>query len=126
MGKFIVDGVADGLVTLRTPGNNYRSAFKAPATLPAAGEPVTGTIRATAWKIEAVSDGGNYVEPLIGRPRRMQGTVIAVNAGANELTVKTPYEVVVKLPELHKASEFPVGSRVGFDNLEIPVFEPAA
>ena len=22
-----------------------------------------------AWKIEAVSDGGNYVEPLYGRPR---------------------------------------------------------
>jgi hypothetical protein len=125
MPKFIVDSTAQGIVTLRTPHNNYRTSFRAPAgaTLPAAGEPVHGTIRARAWKVEAVSLGGNYVEPLYGRPRRMQGTVLETLSAGNELRVMTPYEVVVTLPEKYRAAQFAVGTRVGFDCLEIPVFE---
>lgn len=128
MAKFIVDAIADGMITLKTPGNNYRNTFKVNAAgpLPAPGEPIHGIILAPAWKVEQVSLGGNYVEPLYGRPRRMQGTVMEVNAAANTLTVKTPYPVVVKLPPRYKAADFPVGSRVGFDNIDIPTFEPQA
>ena len=124
MAKFIVESVENGLVTLRVPGMNYRNCFQLKGAAPAAGQHVTGTISAPAWKAESVQLGGNYVEPLFGRPRRMQGTVLAVKAATNELTVRVGYEVTVKLPAKYKAEDFPVGSRVGWDNIEIPTFEP--
>src|SRR5438105_3973798 len=68
MPKFIVDSVADGLVTLVVPGTNYENTFKLEAGKVAAGDRVRGTIHAPAWKAETVSEGGNYVEPLLGRP----------------------------------------------------------
>jgi len=126
MGRYIVDSAGEGVVTLRTPNNNYRTSFKLPQGAKAVGETgdvVYGKIHAPAWKAEAVSAGGNYVEPLYGRPRRMVGTVLAINQGTNELTVKTPYEVIVKLPGKYRAQDFEVGSRVGWDNVEMPWFE---
>ena len=85
-------------------------------------------IHAPAWKVDRVELGGNYVEPLYGRPRRMQGTILAVNAGTNELTVQVGYEATVKMPEKYKAADYKPGERVGWDNIEIPRFElqPAA
>lgn len=129
MSKFIVDSLADNLLTLRTSNNNYRNAFQvaasvAPAGLPGPGHSVRGTIQAPAWKLDVVSEGGNYVEPLYGRPRRMQGMVLAVNAVGNELTVQVGYEVTVKLPDRYRAADYPPGTRVGWDNLEVPTFIP--
>lgn len=126
MPKFIVESVAEGTVTLRVPNANYRNTFKLAGNITLSpGQRVSGTIHAQAWKAEAVALGGNYVEPLLGRPRRMQGTVLAVNEAANELTLHVGYDVVVKLPERYKAGNYAIGSRVGFDNLEIPTFTPA-
>ena len=93
MAKFVVESVENGMVTLRVPNMNYRNAFmvKAPPTGAEglkAGERVRGRILAPAWKVDRVELGGNYVEPLFGRPRRMQGTILAVDAGKNELTVQ--------------------------------------
>jgi hypothetical protein len=130
MPKFIVDSVQDRLVTLRVPDRNYANTFTLGGSVlaPIPGTRVRGTIHAPAWKIDRVELGGNYVEPLLGRPRRMQGTILAVNAAANELTVQVGYEAVVKLPDRCKASDYQVGQRVGWDNIEIPTFElePAA
>ena len=127
MAKFVVDAFADGVVTLRVAGMNYRNSFAVKGDagkLPEVGQRVNGVIHAPAWKAEKVDLGGNYVEPLYGRPRRMQGEVVAVNGASNELRVLVGYEVVVKLPEKYKAEDFPVGSRVGWDNVEMPTFEP--
>lgn len=126
MPKFIVDSVQDGFVTLKTPNNNYRNSFKLPegVTL-TVGQRVTGTIHAPAWKVDRVDFGGNYCEPLFGRPRRMQGTIVAVNTQANELTVQTGYEVTVKLPAQYLAANFQLGTRVGWDNIDVPSFELA-
>lgn len=124
MPKFIVESVQDGTVTLKTPNNNYRNSFKLPNGLSlAAGQRVTGEIHAPAWKVDRVDFGGNYVEPLLGRPRRMQGTILAVNTATNELTVQTGYEVTVKLPAQYQAANFAVGTRVGWDNIDVPEFK---
>ncbi len=125
MPKFIVDSIKDGIITLRVPGSNYANSFAladtaAPLT---PGERIRGTIHAPAWKIDSVELGGNYVEPLFGRPRRMQGTILSVNVASNELTVQVGYEATVRLPDLAKASDYKVGQRVGWDNIEIPTFE---
>ena len=125
MPKFVVESVENGIVTLRVPGANYRNSFVfhgQPAGLPV-GARVRGTIHAPAWKVDCVELGGNYVEPLFGRPRRMQGTILSVNTARNELTVQVGYEATVKLPKGAKAETFKVGERVGWDNIEIPTFE---
>jgi hypothetical protein len=126
MPKFIVDSVEDGIVTLRVPGSNYRNSFaihgEAGKEL-LAGARVRGTIHAPAWKVDRVELGGNYVEPLFGRPRRMQGMILAVNAAGNELTVQVGYEATVKLGDKYRATDYHVGERVGWDNTEIPTFE---
>jgi len=122
MPKFVVDSVADGLITLSVPGTNYANTFVFKGSGVKAGDKVKGTIHAPAWKLDHVDLGGNYVEPLMGRPRRMQGTVLAANAATNELTVKVGYEVTVKLPARYKAETY-LNQRVGWDNLEIPEFE---
>ncbi|HUO06740.1 MAG TPA: hypothetical protein VM008_00260 [Phycisphaerae bacterium] len=128
MPKFIVESLADNVITLRVPPTNYRNAFvlkpgSSISVVP--GERIRGTIHAPAWKVDRVDLGGNYVEPLYGRPRRMQGTILSVNPATNELTVQVGYEVTVKLPEKYKAADFQPGQRVGWDNIEIPAFEPA-
>ncbi len=125
MPKFIVESVEDGVVTLRVPGSNYRNSFAAGnAGGLAPGARVRGTIHAPAWKVDRVELGGNYVEPLVGRPRRMQGTILAVNPGTNELTVQVGYEATVMLPDSYRADDYKVGERVGWDNIEMPQFEP--
>src|SRR3954467_4658742 len=126
MAKFVVDSVSDGMVTLKVPNLNYRNSFaissEAAAGL-APGARVRGRIHAPAWKVDRVELGGNYVEPLYGRPRRMQGTILSVNTAANQLTVQVGYEATVQMPERYKAESFKVGERVGWDNIEIPRFE---
>jgi len=128
MPKFIVDKVENGLVTLKVPGLNYANSFAINAQTAAAlagkaGGRVRGSIHAPAWKVDRVELGGNYVEPLYGRPRRMQGTILSTDAGSNTLTVQVGYEATVKLGEKYKAGDFQVGERVGWDNIEIPTFE---
>jgi hypothetical protein len=131
MPRFIVDKIESGLITLRVAGCNYVNTFSIAGGASAGlvpGARVRGTILAPAWKVDCVDLGGNYVEPLAGRPRRMQGAILAVNAAANELTVQVGYEVTVKLPDKYRATDYQVGQRIGWDNLEIPTFtlEPAA
>ena len=126
MAKFVVESVAGGMVTLRVPSMNYRNSFVVKGGTGAelkAGERVSGRIVAPAWKLDRVEMGGNYVEPLVGKPRRMQGMVLAVDAARNELVVQVGYEVTVKLPEKYKAGDYTVGERVGWDNVEVPVLE---
>ena len=130
MPKFVVESIANGIATLSLPGSNYRNSFSVHGDAAALvqGARVRGAIHAPAWKVDRVEMGGNYVEPLLGRPRRMQGTILSVNAAANELTVQVGYEATVKLPAGARADSFKPGERIGWDNIEIPTFElqPAA
>ncbi|MGC9260305.1 MAG: hypothetical protein ACP5I8_09570 [Phycisphaerae bacterium] len=123
--KFIVESIENDLLTLKAPNANYRNTFKcSSAGDTAVGRRITGEIHAAARKIEAVSQGGNYVEPLFGRPRRMQGLVLRQNPGNNLLLVQTGYKVTVRLPPQQTAADYPVGSRVGWDNADWPEFIP--
>ena len=126
MPRFIVDRLENGRITLRVNGYNYTHTFALAGNPPPAlvpGARVRGAIRAPAWKVDRVEFGGNYVEPLAGRPRRMQGTILSVQAAANELTVQVGYEATVKLPAKYRAADYHVGERIGWDNIEIPTFE---
>ena len=121
--KFIVESIENDLVTLKTPNANYRNTFRCSSAADlVVGKRISGSIHAPARKIEAVSQGGNYVEPLFGRPRRMQGLVLKLNAAENSLLVQTAYETHVQLPPHQQATDYPPGSRVGWDNADWPEF----
>ena len=121
--KFIVESIQDGLITLKTPNANYRNTFKFVGTAPQIGTRIVGEVYADARKAESVSLGGNYVEPLFGRPRHMQGMVLNHQPSNNALRVLVGYEVTVKLPDDQSPAQFPIGSHVGWDNADWPEFK---
>lgn len=99
---------------------------------PAVGEPgerVIGLIRAEAKRVDVVRSGGRYVEPVMGRPRRVQGSIVAVNPQQNSITVHAGVPIVCKLTapdrlgDKQQASAFQVGQFVSFDVLRGATFE---
>ena len=88
------------------------------------GKRVVGTIRADAKRIDVTETGGKYVEPVFGRPRRLQGRVISRNAGGNTLTIHCGFPVIVKpTAPGQKAEGFSVGDFVAFDVKRGATFE---
>lgn len=51
------------------------------------GTTVVGIIRADARRLDRCGAGGRYVEPVFGRPRRVQGMVREVRPGDNAVVV---------------------------------------
>ena len=73
------------------------------------------TIRAKARRIDVVQTGGRYVEPVYGRPRRVQGAVLAIDEGANTITIGAGVPIVVKPTDARqKAADFALGDFVTF------------
>jgi hypothetical protein len=80
------------------------------------GGKVVGSIRAEARRVDVVRSGGRYVEPVLGRPRRVQGTIIAADNAANTITVNAGFAIVCKLTDRRqRAVGFEPGQFVSFD-----------
>ncbi|MCA9287825.1 MAG: hypothetical protein KDA05_04525 [Phycisphaerales bacterium] len=88
------------------------------------GSKTLGTIRAEAQRIDIVRTGGRYVEPLAGRPRRVQGMVIAVEGDRLVVDAGVPFHVLPTDPR-QKAGDFQVGDFVSFDVKRGATYEPA-
>ena len=83
------------------------------------GRRILGIISAQARRIDTVQTGGRYVEPVMGRPRRVQGSILAVLAGSNTLVVDAGMPVhVTPTDTRQKAADFQPGEFVSFDVLE--------
>lgn len=115
-------------VVLEVPGTDYRLHLvpTEPVSSPI-GKKVRGVIRAQARRIDVVKTGGRFVEPVYGRPRRIQGTVVAVDPAADTVTVVvyTGVPIVCKTNGLQRASEFREGMLVSFDAAPGATFTPA-
>lgn len=76
---------------LDVPHTDYRLHLVLDGDLPAGTEPgdkLTGTIHAEALRVDVISAGGRYVEPSVGRPRRVQGTIVGGSSeGPSENTL---------------------------------------
>lgn len=91
------------------------------------GKRAIGTIRAEAKRVDVVRSGGRYVEPVYGRPRRVQGSVVAVHPETNSITVHAGMPIVCKLTAPgQKAANFEPGQFVSFDVLRGATFTPQA
>jgi len=88
------------------------------------GERREGYIAADAKRVDVVNSGGRYVEPVIGRPRRVQGTVVAVDAGSNTIAVNAGMPIICRLTDpRQRASDFEKGDFVSFDVMRGATFE---
>ena len=88
------------------------------------GKRIVGVIRAEAKRVDIVRSGGKYVEPVMGRPRRVQGRVGEIDNARNTITVDANAVVVCRLTDhRQRASDFEPGQFVSFDVLSGATFE---
>ncbi len=85
------------------------------------GRRLIGTIRAQARRIDVVQAGGKFVEPVFGRPRRVQGAVVGVKDGAVVVDAGVPIECV-PTDQRQTPSQFEVGQIVSCDVLDGATF----
>ena len=92
------------------------------------GKPVEGIIRVKARKVWTVPSGGNFISPLFGEPRTIQGRVrfagedsLVVHAGTNFHLEMPPGTIGVDLT----AGPIRVGSTVNVMAMPDATFEPA-
>lgn len=87
-------------------------------------KPVTGRITAKARRVDLATTGGRFIEPVYGRPRRIQGRISGIDTAANTITVQTCCPITVTLMPIQNAGDFEVGQLVGFDVEKGAAFEP--
>ncbi len=116
----------DGTIVLALPGSDYRLHLACDSALhPGVGGRVHGVIRAQARRVDVTRSGGAFIEPVYGRPRRIQGRVIATDAQANTITVNTGVcPITATLMPAQAAADFADGVFVGFDVEPGATFEP--
>lgn len=115
-----------GFITFEIPTSNYKLHLipTAPVTV-AAGKRLIGTVTVQARRVDETKTGGRFIEPVYGRPRRVQGNIVAVDEGANIIVVNAGVPVHIKLTDpRQKAADFTVGQFVGMDVLDGGTFTP--
>ncbi|MGP1347063.1 MAG: hypothetical protein ACTS3F_10410 [Phycisphaerales bacterium] len=112
----VLEAVEGEHITLAIPGTSYQlllKVLKAPAT--PIGKRLIGTIRATARRVDIVNTGGRYIEPVYGRPRRVQGRIDAIDTTNHTITVQAGIPIVCTLMKSQHNASFKVGDLVSFD-----------
>ncbi|MAY74317.1 MAG: hypothetical protein CMJ31_06245 [Phycisphaerae bacterium] len=90
----------------------------------AVGKGIIGVISADARRVDRVTTGGRYVEPVIGRPRRVQGTVIAIDEATGSIVVNAGVPIKCHLTDGRQTpSGFELGEFVSFDVLRGATFQ---
>lgn len=120
-----VEEVRDALIVLKLPGTDYRLHLVPGAGADyAVGQKVSGVIRALAQRMDVVPAGGRYIEPVFGRPRRVQGRITGGSVQRNEVYIKAGPGLVVTPMAPQRAGDFAVGQMVSFDVKRGATFEP--
>jgi hypothetical protein len=91
-----VTAVKDGLVRLAPSGTNYELHLVTQADPGSAGQLVEGVVRVRARKVWTVPSGGNFIAPIFGPPRTIQGRVKSL--ADREIVVHAGVPIVVELP----------------------------
>lgn len=103
-------------LVLAIPGSDYRLQLVPVGMINAdINDRISGTISANAQRVDVIKAGGRFIEPVFGRPRRVQGRITGGDVKANTLTVLASVPVTVMLMPQQKAGQFAVGQMVSFD-----------
>jgi hypothetical protein len=116
-----------GYIKFAVPNTSYELHLIPTGAAPSAdrvGKRLLGTIRAKARRIDIVETGGRYVEPVFGRPRRVQGTVIKAVADTVVVDAGIPIHCT-PTDARQAAAQFQPGQLVSFDVLDGATFEAA-
>lgn len=119
----VIDEVGADSLVLTIPGTEYRLGLTTRGQVGGAwltaGKKARGVIRVNARRIDVVTTGGRYIEPVYGAPRRFQGTIIAIDVEANTVAIRAADSVVfVCTPSGGKrATDFSEGALVATDIL---------
>ncbi len=120
--------LAEGVVTLAVPGTEWEIDFEladGAGNGLQAGAIATGVVRAQAQRADVITGGGKYVEPVYGRPRRLQGRILAGDPAANTIVVDCGLAVHCTLMSPQRTADFMGGQMVCFDIEPGASFEPA-
>ncbi len=117
-----------GYIVVSFPNTSYQTHLipTAPVTS-AVGKRILGVVRAKTRRVDSVETGGRYVEPVFGRPRRVQGTVVATDSHANTITINAGFPMVCVIgDERQRAEQFAPGDMVTFDLPDHATFTQSA
>ena len=92
-----VTSTSDGIVVFAPSGTNYELHLAAPGYAGPVGSLTEGVVRVTARKVWTVPSGGNFIAPIFGSPRTVQGRVRAVDE--RSIVVHAGAPIVVDLPD---------------------------
>jgi hypothetical protein len=80
------------------------------------GKRILGVIRVDARRVDTVDTGGKYIEPVFGRPRRVQGRVIAHNDSTRTIVVDAGMPIHLHLlDDRQRPHDFAQGDLVSCD-----------
>jgi len=83
-------------------------------TAVAPGKRIEGVVSGQAQKFHKAHAGGEFIEPVEGHPRIVQGRVRAVDQGANRVLVQAVVPMWVRVAAGQSAAEFHPGDFVNF------------
>ena len=123
-----VKGAGGGVVMFTPSNTNYELHLASPGYAGPLDALTRGVVRAVARKAYTVPSGGNFISPIYGQPRTIQGRVRSVSG--NEIVVQAGLPIHVTLPGDASAVELgngaiAVGSLVNVVALPGATFEPA-
>jgi hypothetical protein len=104
-GKVIA--VKDGIIVFNPAGTRYELYLAVPNYTGPLNAPVKCLIRVTARKVYTVSTGGNFIAPIFGPPRIVQGRVRSGNE--RSLVVQAGCPILVDLPVADSAIDLDDG-----------------
>lgn len=116
----------EGQLELAIPDTHYRMELKPVRPVSAAvGKRVRGIVRVSVWKVDWVNPGGAFVDPVFGRPRRVQGRVIGrLEQGRGIVVSVAGCPFCAELPPRWPAGEIAIGGWVGLEVYDGATFEP--
>src|SRR5262249_55671258 len=76
------------------------------------GKRIKGTIRAQALRIFTASGGGRFIEPIMGEPRIVAGTILAIDKPGRRLLVDVAVPMWMTLDPLQRIDHFAEGELV--------------
>lgn len=100
------------------PDTSYELHLRAMGAITALqGKRLLGIVRLSARRIDVTGSGGRFIEPVMGRPRRIQGTILAVRDGSIIIDAGIPIHCTLT-DARQRAEQFVEGMFVGADVLD--------
>ena len=112
LARGVLESHDDQRVVLSVPGTSYRLRLELAegASIPVApGRRLRGRLEGRALRLNRASGGGRLIEPLVGAPRIVHGTVAAVDGVANRILLDAVVPMWLTLQPGQSATTFAIG-----------------